>query len=95
MLLWLLQCILFSVGIILVIHHILQFFKNTLTTPKVKDLITQTKTQYKEIEDVLSTPSPSPSPFVFSQNIERREKEEIEMPIHSEEEPNEYSIYDI
>lgn len=94
MLLWLIQCILFSVGIILVIHHILQFFKNTLTTPKVKDLITQTKTQYKEIEDVLSTPSPTP--FVFSQNIERREKEEIEMPIHSsEEEPNEYSIYDI
>lgn len=91
MLLWLLQCILFSVGIILVIHHILQFFKNTLTTPKVKDLITQSKTQYKEIEDVLSTPSPTP--FVFSQNIERREKEEIEY--SSEEQPNEYSIYDI
>jgi hypothetical protein len=79
------------VGIILVIHHILQFFKNTLTVPKVKDLITQTKTQYKEIDDVLSSPltTEAEDPNANA-NINANAKEE-----EGENEENEYNIYDI
>ena len=53
MLFWLLQSIILSVVIILVIHNILHFFTDTLTTPKVKDLVYQTKTQYKEIDSII------------------------------------------
>jgi hypothetical protein len=46
--------IIISLIIIIVVHHLFAFFKNTLTVPKVKDLIHQPTESYKEIADTLS-----------------------------------------
>lgn len=46
-----------SFTIIALIHHIFSFFKNTLTVPKVKDLVNQPKQLYKEMEETLNKPN--------------------------------------
>ena len=46
--------IVISLIIIIVVHNLFTFFKNTLTVPKVKDLIHQPTESYKEIADTLS-----------------------------------------
>jgi hypothetical protein len=46
--------IIISLIIIMVIHYLFAFFKNTLTVPKVKDLIYRPNESYKEIADTLS-----------------------------------------
>jgi hypothetical protein len=68
MLFWLLQSILLSVVIILVIHNILHFFTDTLTIPKVKDLVHQTKTQYKEIDSIIHYSGEKDATFTSMEN---------------------------
>jgi hypothetical protein len=47
--LWLIQNILFSVCLIVIIHYLYIYFKTTLTTPKVKDLIHCPKKKYESL----------------------------------------------
>ena len=49
MLLWITRQIVLSIVLIAIIHYIYTFFKNNLTTPKVKDLIYKPQQQYDEI----------------------------------------------
>jgi len=35
-------------------HHLFNFFKDTLTVPKVKDLVQQPTASYKDIEELIS-----------------------------------------
>ena len=53
MLLWSIQVVLFSFIFIFLIHHLFSFFKNTLTTPKVKDLVNIHTEKYNAIYDVI------------------------------------------
>lgn len=46
---WIVQVSFFSIIFIFLIHHILLFFKETLTVPKVKDIVSSTNKQYSEI----------------------------------------------
>jgi len=46
---WIVQVSFFSIIFIFLIHHILIFFKETLTVPKVKDIVSSTNKQYSEI----------------------------------------------
>ena len=46
--------IIISLIMIIIVHHLFAFLKNTLTVPKVKDLIHQPTESYKEIADTLS-----------------------------------------
>ena len=41
-----------SLILIILIHYLFNFFKDTLTTPKVKDLIEQPLMRYKNIENI-------------------------------------------
>jgi hypothetical protein len=41
-----------SLIIIILIHYLFNFFKDTLTTPKVKDLIQEPLMRYKDIENI-------------------------------------------
>ena len=47
--------IIISLIIIMLAHHLFSFLKNTLTVPKIKDLIHQPTQSYKEIEETLSS----------------------------------------
>jgi hypothetical protein len=46
---WILQQIIISLVLIILVHRIYIFFKNNLTTPKVKDLVNKPPKQYDEI----------------------------------------------
>ncbi len=54
MLLWIIQISLLSLIFIFLIHHLLVFFKTTLTVPKIKDLVNSPKEKYQNIFDTLS-----------------------------------------
>jgi len=53
MLFWSIQIIVLSFLLIFLIHHLFTFFKNTLTTPKVKDLVNIHTEKYNAIYDVI------------------------------------------
>jgi len=49
-----LQNIIFSVIFIFLIHHLICFFTNTLTIPKIKDLVNSPSQKYKDIFEIIS-----------------------------------------
>ena len=52
-----LRWIVISLILIILVHHLFYFFKNTLTIPKIKDLVDSPSNQYKEIENTLNSTS--------------------------------------
>jgi len=50
---WILQMILFSTIIIFLIHHIIFYLKDSLTVPKVKDMVNIPAKQYEEMYNVI------------------------------------------
>ena len=54
MLYWIFQVTLFSIVFILLVHHIIQFLKSTLTVPKVKDLVNTRNQKYENIYNIVS-----------------------------------------
>ena len=53
MIFWTVKHVLISLVFILLIHYIYNFFKNNLTIPKVKDLVSKPQQQYNKIFDVM------------------------------------------
>ena len=51
------QWTIISLIIIMLAHHLYFFLKDTLTVPKVKDLVHQPSKSYKEIEETLANKS--------------------------------------
>jgi hypothetical protein len=56
MLLWTIQISIFSIIFILLVHHILLFFKNTLTVPKIKDLVNIPHQKYEDMIYTITKP---------------------------------------
>jgi hypothetical protein len=54
MIYWTIKTIIISIIFIFLIHHLIEFFKNTLTVPKVKDLVNVPAQKYEHILNVLS-----------------------------------------
>ena len=54
MLSWIIQISLISIIFIFLVHHILMFFKTTLTVPKIKDLVNSPNQKYQNIYDTIS-----------------------------------------
>ena len=54
MLLWTLQISIISIIMIFLVHHLLIFFKTTLTVPKIKDLVNVPQKKYQDIYNILS-----------------------------------------
>tara|TARA_B100001093_G_C26771689_1_gene990513 strand:+ start:321 stop:686 length:366 start_codon:yes stop_codon:yes gene_type:complete len=71
MILGILQWIIISLILIILIHHLFSFFKNTLTVPKVKDLVNQPSNLYKEIEKTLNTKDDNKNLNIVSSNNNR------------------------
>lgn len=49
MLLWSIQLIIIYLLLIILVHYLYSFFKNTLTIPKIKDLVNKPSERYNEI----------------------------------------------
>ena len=54
MLSWVLQITIVSIIFILLVHHLFHFFKDTLTVPKVKDLVNIPTQKYEDIHNILN-----------------------------------------
>lgn len=54
MLAWLIQISIISVIFIFLVHHLIGFFKSTLTVPKIKDLVNTPSQKYQNIFDTIS-----------------------------------------
>ena len=59
MLTWIIQISLISIIFIFLVHHLLMFFKSTLTVPKIKDLVNSPNQKYQNIYDTISHNSTS------------------------------------
>ena len=55
MLVWVAQSTIISLVLIILIHYLYSYFKNTLTVPKVKDLVNNPHQQYKEIINTMES----------------------------------------
>lgn len=54
MLTWIIQISIVSIIFIFLVHHLLCFFKTTLTVPKIKDLVNSPSKKYQHIFDTIS-----------------------------------------
>lgn len=77
MLSWIIQMSIISIVFIFLIHHLLSFFKTTLTVPKVKDLVNSPSQKYQHIFDTLSKSQTSSSSSSSYTNIDLLPSEDI------------------
>jgi hypothetical protein len=84
MLSWIIQISLISIIFIFLVHHILLFFKSTLTVPKIKDLVDSPNKKYQNIYDTITTKPSSytnidllPEPNVIVANETNTMKDEL------------------
>jgi len=54
MLSWIIQISLVSIIFIFLVHHLIGFFKSTLTVPKIKDLVNSPSQKYQGMFDTIS-----------------------------------------
>lgn len=59
MLSWAIQMTIISIVVIMLVHHLIQFFKTTLTVPKIKDLVNVPTQKYEQIYNIINHPSQS------------------------------------
>ena len=57
MLTWIIQISIISIIFIFLVHHLIGFFKSTLTVPKIKDLVNSPSQKYQNIFDTINTNS--------------------------------------
>jgi hypothetical protein len=60
MLSWVIQITVISIILIFLVHHLINFFKSTLTVPKIKDLVNTSSQKYENIYNTLKKSSASP-----------------------------------
>ena len=53
MLTWIIKTSIVSIIFIFLVHHLISFFKSTLTVPKIKDLVNSPNQKYQNIYDTL------------------------------------------
>jgi len=63
MLFWTLQITVISIILIFLVHHLILFFKSTLTVPKVKDLVNAPVQKYESIYNTISSSSNTTNPI--------------------------------
>jgi hypothetical protein len=60
MLSWIIQIAIFSIILIFLVHHLINFLKTTLTIPKIKDLVNSPVQKYENIYNVIKN-KPNPN----------------------------------
>jgi len=59
MLSWIIQITLISIILVFLIHHLINFFKATLTVPKIKDLVNVPTQKYENMLNIIKNNSNS------------------------------------
>jgi hypothetical protein len=53
MLSWIIQITILSIILIFLVHHLINFFKSTLTVPKIKDLVNTSTQKYDSMFNII------------------------------------------
>jgi len=53
MLYWVIQITVISIILIFLVHHLINFFKSTLTVPKIKDLVNTPTQKYENMYNII------------------------------------------
>ena len=62
MLSWIIQITIISIILIFLVHYLFNFFKETLTVPKIKDLVNAPNKKYENMYNIISKNNESNSP---------------------------------
>lgn len=54
MLSWTIQITIISIILIFLVHHLINFFKSTLTVPKIKDLVNKPSQKYENMYNIIN-----------------------------------------
>lgn len=54
MLSWVIQITIISIVLIFLVHHLINFFKSTLTVPKIKDLVNTPTQKYEDMYNIIN-----------------------------------------
>lgn len=54
MLSWAIQITIMSIILIFLVHHLINFFKSTLTVPKIKDLVNTPTKKYENMYSIIN-----------------------------------------
>jgi hypothetical protein len=54
MLSWIVQITIISIVLIFLVHHLINFFKSTLTVPKIKDLVNVPTQKYENMYNIIN-----------------------------------------
>jgi len=57
MLSWVIQITVISIILIFLVHHLINFFKSTLTVPKIKDLVNSPNQKYENMYNIIKNSS--------------------------------------
>ena len=66
MLYWVIQTTVISIILIFLVHHLINFFKSTLTVPKIKDLVNTSTQKYESMYNIIKNNSNSYNSSVIS-----------------------------
>ena len=61
MLSWIIQITIISIILIFLVHYLFNFFKETLTVPKIKDLVNVPNKKYENIFNIISKTNETPN----------------------------------
>jgi hypothetical protein len=62
MLSWAIQITIISIILIFLVHHLINFFKSTLTVPKIKDLVNAPTQKYENMYSIINNGNTSEIP---------------------------------
>lgn len=68
MLYWIIQVTVISIVLIFLVHHLFNFFKSTLTVPKIKDLVNTPTQKYDSMFHIISKGNYDTNNLVTSSN---------------------------
>lgn len=72
-----LKWVIISLTLIFLVHHLYMFLLNTLTVPKIKDLVNKPNQQYKDIFETLHTIKPDTKPTSTTHAIPEQIADEL------------------
>ena len=96
MLSWILQITIISIVLIFLVHYLFNFFKSTLTVPKIKDLVNSPTQKYENMFNIISkNNSKTPNNTFNKGNNDYNDNNDYNNDNNDNNNENEYTLTDL
>ena len=96
MLSWILQITIISIVLIFLVHYLFNFFKSTLTVPKIKDLVNSPTQKYESMFNIISkNNSKTPNNTFNKGNNDYNDNNDYNNDNNDNNNENEYTLTDL